>query len=161
MQSWPKHEFSANRGLSPRQIDDPKRDEWFSIFLEVFLCEMGNTVRCWPRYQPDRPHRGRGGARLDQAGLVSSAEQLRFSEPEKRLDTLYLSNGSFYLKMQREIERGSKFNFLSMSEFPLTKRCLPPPRLAAEVGLSGGLARRGCHRHSLHCPQPNLKCVQQ
>ena len=58
-------------------INDPKRDEWFylkSIFLKVFLCEMGNTVRCWPRYWPDRPHRGRGGARLAKAALVSSAE---------------------------------------------------------------------------------------
>ena len=53
--------------------------------------------------------------------------------------------GSFYFKMLAKRGReGEDFNFLSMSEFPLTKSCLPSPlpspRLAAEVGLAGGPA---------------------
>ena len=125
----------------PQRINDPKRDEWFylkSIFLKVFLCEMGNTVRCWPRYWPDRPHRGRGGARLARLPWSHQLRPLGVSDQELRLDKF---NFQWVLSILRCRERGSNLNFLLISEFPLTKSCsLSPPRLAGEVGCRAGWA---------------------
>lgn len=151
MQSWPKHEFSANRWLSRlgKLMIQNERRVVLNILGSIFVwngqhCQMLTQIPA--RQATQRSRRGQAGSGWP---LAPSAETLRFSEPEKRLDTLYFSNGSFHLKMQRERvrERGSKFNFLSMSEFPLTKSCLPPlpsqsqqPRLACRASWAGEAA---------------------
>ena len=67
----------------------------------------------------------RGQARLDWPYQLSHSGLLRTIETS-RLNWTYFSMGSFYFKMLAKRGRdGEDFNFLSMSEFPLTKRCLP------------------------------------
>ena len=93
---------------------------------------------------PDTGQTATQRSRRGQASLLDSPHQLSHSGLLRTIETsrlqTYFSMGSFHLKMLAKRGKERNFNFLSMSEFPLTKSCLPSPRLAAEVGLAGGPA---------------------